>query len=114
MARLDRRISQGDIFWFDPPSAAGSVIQGRRPVVVVQNNLFNHGGIKTTLVCALTTSSARASVPGNVKLSAGEANLPRQSVVNVTQWITVDKSFLVSKIGSLSPARMNEIIDGIR
>ena len=66
------------------------------------------------VVCALTSNLKRANAPGNVLLSKGEANLSRVSVVNISQVITVDRSDLTKKIGSLSPSRTREVIDGFR
>jgi len=65
-------------------------------------------------VCALTSNLRRATAPGNVLLETGEAGLPRQSVVNVTQILSVDKSYLAEKAGTLSRRRVREILDGMR
>ena len=106
-------INQGDIFWIDLGVPSGSAPGYLHPHVVVQNNLFNRSRINTVVVCALTSNLKRASAPGNVLLSAGEANIPKQSVVNISQIFTVDKSDLVEKIGTLSPPRLHEILDGV-
>ena len=106
-------INQGDVFWIDLDVPSGSAPGYRHPHVVVQNNLFNRSRINTVVVCALTSNLKRANVPGNVLLSTGEANLQKQSVVNVSQIFTVDKSDLVEKIGTLSPKRVREVLDGI-
>ena len=82
--------------------------------MVIQNNLFNHSRINTVVVCTLTSNLERAGAPGNVPLKRGEANLPKRSVVNVSQLYTVDKSELGARIGTLSPARVREILDGLR
>jgi len=82
--------------------------------VVIQNNVFNRSRIRTVVVCALTSNLKRAAAPGNVLLERGEANLPKQSVVNVSQIFTVDKSDLGEKVGTLSSQRVQEILDGIR
>jgi len=91
-------IGQGDIFWLDAGPPRGSGPGFRRPHVVVQNNVFNASRIQTTLLCSVTSNSTRANAPGNILLRKGEANLPRQSVVNVSQIVTVDKSVLKEKI----------------
>ena len=106
-------INQGDVFWIDLDVPSGSAPGYRHPHVVVQNNLFNRSRINTVVVCALTSNLKRANAPGNVLLSPGEANLQKQSVVNVSQIFTVDKSDLVEKIGTLSPKRVREVLDGI-
>lgn len=107
-------ISQGDIFWVGLGIPKGSAPGYKHPHVVTQNNVFNASKINTVVVCALTSNLKRAAVPGNVLLKKGEANLPKDSVVNITQIITVDKSDLVEKIGSLSPSRIKEILSGVK
>jgi len=106
-------IKQGDIFWVHLGAPRGSEPGYRHPHVVIQNNLFNQSKINTVVVCALTSNLTRAKSPGNVLLGKGEGNLKKESVVNITQMITVNKSDLIEKIGSLSPARIREIIGGI-
>lgn len=107
-------INQGDIFWIDLGEPTGSAPGYRHPHVIIQNNLFNRSRINTVVVCALTSNLKRAAAPGNVLLEPGEANLPQQSVVNVSQIFTVDKSQLVEKIGTLSSRRVREILEGIK
>ena len=107
-------INQGDIFWVDLDEPFGSEPGYRRPHVVIQNNLFNNSRIDTVIVCALTTNLRRAQASENVLLRKGEANLPKQSMVIVSQIFTVDKRYLVEKIGSLSRQRIRQILQGIR
>ncbi|MDB9526533.1 type II toxin-antitoxin system PemK/MazF family toxin [Oscillatoria sp. CS-180] len=106
-------INQGDVFWVDLGEPIGSAPGYRHPHVVVQNNAFNQSQIKTVVVCVLTSNLKRTSSPGNVLLEVGEANLPKQSVVNISQIFTIDKGQLVEKIGSLSEQRMQKILDGV-
>ncbi len=106
-------IRQGDIFWIDFEGPKGSEPGYRHPCVVVQNNVFNASRLGTTVVCALTSNLERAKAPGNVLLKKGEGNLPKESVVNVTQIVTLDKADLVERIGSLSDVRIAQIIEGI-
>lgn len=107
-------IKQGDIFWVDLEEPSGSEPGYRHPHVVIQNNLFNRSRINTVVVCALTSNLKRAQAPGNVLLEQGEGNLPKQSVVNISQIFTVDKRDLGEKIGSLSRRRVHQIFEGIR
>ncbi|HED03229.1 MAG TPA: type II toxin-antitoxin system PemK/MazF family toxin [Candidatus Fraserbacteria bacterium] len=107
-------ISQGDLFWVDLGEPSGSEPAYRHPHLVIQNNVFNRSRISTVVVCAITSNLKRAKAPGNVLLEEGEAGLPRQSVVNVSQIFTVDKRDLVEKIGTLSRGRVRQILDGIR
>ncbi len=105
---------QGEVYWIDLGSPVGSAPVSRHPHVVVQSDVYNRSRLRTVIVCALTSNLRRAAVPGNVLLAAGEANLPRPSVVNVTQVFTVDRSELVEPIGRLSRGRVREIVEGIR
>jgi mRNA interferase MazF len=107
-------INQGDVFWFDLGEPSGSESGYRRPYVVVQNNIFNYSRINTVVVCAITSSLSRAAAPGNVLLEQGEANLPKRSVVNISQLFTVNKTDLREKIGSLSTKRMNQVLAGLQ
>ncbi|MEG5062686.1 type II toxin-antitoxin system PemK/MazF family toxin [Microcoleus sp. B3-A4] len=107
-------INQGDIFWIELDEPSGSEPGYLHPHVIIQNNLFNRSRINTVVVCVLTSNLRRANSPGNVLLEAGEADLPEQSVVNVSQILTIDKSQLGEKIGTLSAERVGQILDGIR
>ncbi len=107
-------INQGDIFWIDLEEPKGSEPGYRHPHVVIQNNLFNRSKIGTVVVCVLTSNLKRANAPGNVLLEKKEANLPKPSVANVSQIFTVDKSQVGEYIGTLSPHRVRQILDGIK
>jgi mRNA interferase MazF len=107
-------INQGDIFWIDLNEPSGSEPGYRHPHVVIQNNLFNRSRINTVVVCALTSNLKRANAPGNVLLNKGEANLPKKSVINISQVFTVKKSDLSEKIGSLPRERFNLVFEGIK
>ena len=107
-------ISQGDVFWVDLGAPSGSGPGYRHPHVVIQNNVINRSRINTVIVCAMTSNLKRAAAPGNVLLREGEANLPKPSVVNVSQVYTVDKAALAKRTGTLSGDRLREILDGLR
>ena len=107
-------INQGDVFWVDLGEPSGSEPAYRHPYVVVQNNVFNRSQINTVIVCAITSNLKRASSPGNVLLKKNEANLPKASVVNISQIFTINKSDLIEKIGALSRKRIDQILDGIK
>ncbi len=104
---------QGDIFWIDGIGTSFVEMDGRRPVVVVQGNRLNDSRIRTTIVCAVTSNVERANDVGNVLLEIGEGNLSKRSVVNVSQFYTLDKGRLAEYIGSLSLARVRQIVAGI-
>lgn len=107
-------ITQGDVYWVDLDEPAGSGPGYRHPHVVIQNNVFNRSRINTVVVCALTSNLQRGKAPGNVVLEDGEANLPKRSVVVVSQLFTVDKSQLGEHIGVLPRNRVRQILDGIQ
>jgi mRNA interferase MazF len=109
-------INRGDLFWLepDPDEARGSVPGYAHPHLVVQDDVFNHSRIHTVVVCALTSNLLRASEPGNVLLDAGEGDLPKQSVVVVSQVSSVDKARLGARIGALSDARVEQVLAGMR
>ena len=106
-------IRQGDVFWIELDEPRGSAPGYRHPHVVIQNNLFNESRIRTVIVCPLASNLKRAKAPGNLLLGNGEANLPKPSVVNVSQVFTVDKAQLSELIGTLSPDRVRAILAGV-
>lgn len=106
-------ILQGDIYWIDLGYPSGSSPGFKHPHVVVQNNIYNKSLIRTTVVCAITSNLKRAAAPGNIRLRKGEGNLSKDSVVNISQILTVDKSDLIEKIGTLSQERILQIVKGI-
>ena len=107
-------IQQGDVYWGDFRIPSGSEPGGRRPVVVIQNDVLNQSLINTVVVCAVTSNLRWANSRGNVPLAKGEANLPKRSVVNVTQIGTINKTDLLEKIGTLSAERLEEVLAGVR
>jgi len=104
----------GEIWWASLPDPQGSGPGFRRPVVVVQANPFNESRIQTAVVAIITSNLALADAPGNVRLSARQSKLPRDSVVNVSQIMTLDRSLLTDHVGHVPPQRMAEIDDGLR
>jgi mRNA interferase MazF len=107
-------INQGDLYWLGPDESRGSVPGVAHPHVVIQDDVFNHSRVATVIVCALTSNLKRATEPGNVRLDAGEGNLPQPSIVVVSQVSSVEKTMLGERIGSLSASRVEQIIAGLR
>ena len=107
-------VNQGDVYWGRSGEPGGSESDYAHPHVIIQDDVINRSRINTVVVCALTTNLRRAKAPGNVLLEAGEANLPRQSIVVVSQVSTVDKSQLGQYIGSLNEQRINQILAGMQ
>jgi mRNA interferase MazF len=106
-------IAQGEVWWADLDAPTGSGPGFRRPVVVVQCDAFNRSRIATVMCVAMTSNLKWADAPGNVLLEAKATGLDRSSVANVSQVVTVDKSTLTERVGRLSSAKLQVIIDGI-
>ena len=107
-------VRQGEVYWLDLGPPTGSAPAGLHPCVVVQSDLFNRSGIATTVVCQITSNLDRAKAPGNVALRKGEADLPKPSVVNVSQILTLDKAELSERIGKLSAGAIDSVLSGLQ
>lgn len=99
--------------WAELDDPRGSEPGFRRPVLVVQSDAFNRSRIQTVLVVVLTSNLRLLDAPGNVLLEAVESGLPRDSVVNVSQVVTLDRRFLAERCGVLPPERMREVERGL-
>lgn len=108
-----RLVKQGDIYWADLPDPRGSEPGYRRPVVIVQQTAINASSIQTILCVPLTTQTRLANSPGNVLLSPKQTGLPKPSVANVSQVITLDKRLLRFYVATLPNATLQTILDGI-
>ena len=107
-------MQRGELWWASLSNPLGSAPGFRRPVVVIQCDPFNESRINTVVVAAVTSNLRLAMAPGNVLLDAGESNLPRGSVVNVSQILTIDKSFLVQRASLLADEAMARVDAGVR
>jgi mRNA interferase MazF len=105
---------RGEIWWASLPEPAGSGPGFRRPVLVLSANSFNESRISTLIAVVITSNLRLADAPGNVRLPARGLGLSKASVVNVSQIITLDKSFLTQRIGKLPPRLQTTVDDGIR
>lgn len=105
---------RGEIWWADLPSPDGSEPGYRRPVLIVQQDDFNQSRISTVIAVALTSNLRLSEAPGNVLLKNHWTGLPKDSVANVSQIVTLDKACLTEKISILSPARMTAVDTGLR
>jgi len=106
-------ISQGEIWWADLPAPAGSGPGFRRPVVVVQSDPLNRSRIATVVCVPLTSNLKWGFAPGNVRLSARLTGLPKDSVANVSQIVTVDKNLLTARVGKLPIPKLELVFSGI-
>lgn len=107
-------MKRGDIFWIAVAEEDGAVTGVAHPHVVIQDDVFNRSRVHTVIVCALTSNLHRATEPGNVLLDAGEGNLPRQSVLVVSQISSVLRKDLGEYVGTLSAERVEQVLDGMR
>ncbi|MGF1524194.1 MAG: type II toxin-antitoxin system PemK/MazF family toxin [Leptolyngbyaceae cyanobacterium] len=105
---------RGEIWWANLPEPAGSEPGHRRPVLMIQDDTFTQSRISTVIVVIITSNIQLAEAPGNVLLPRGISGLSRDSVVNVSQIFTIDKTFLVKCIGSLPDYLQEEIDEGLR
>jgi mRNA interferase MazF len=107
-------IQRGDIWWANLGMPEGSSPGYRRPVLILQSNDFNRSRIATVIAAVITSNLHLAQAPGNVTLSKKASRLPRESVVNVSQVITVDKQFLEEKVSTISFRVMKQVDAGLR
>jgi mRNA interferase MazF len=106
-------IAQGEVWWADLGEPAGSAPGFRRPVVVVQGDAFNGSALRTVVCVALTSNLKWAEAPGNVVLPARATGLPKRSVANVSQVVTLDRDDLAERAGRLSGSNLELVLAGI-
>ncbi len=107
-------VHRGEIWWADLGEPLGWAPGFRRPVVVVQNDVFNRSLISTVLCVALTSSMNRSRGPGNVVVASAQSGLAADSVANVTNVVTVDRAELHDRVGALTTVMMKRIDEGMR
>ena len=107
-------IGRGELWWADLPEPVGSAPGYRRPVLVVQSDTFNRSRVATVTVVALTGNVRLLDAPGNVLIPAHASGLPRDSVANVSQILTVNRDALTERVRSLSPSLMKQVNEGLR
>ncbi len=105
---------RGEIWWANLPDPVGSGPGYRRPVLVIQDDVFTQSRINTVIVVIITSNTQLAEAPGNVLLPREVSGLSRDSVVNISQILTVDKTFLTERIGSLPDYLQEEVDEGLR
>ncbi len=106
-------LSRGEIWWADLAEPVGSAPGFRRPVVIVQSDALNRSRINTVICVPLTSNLIWAEAPGNVQLSAKITGLGKDSVANVLQIVTIDKSVLLERVGKIPENKLNLILTGI-
>jgi mRNA interferase MazF len=106
-------IAQGEVWWADLGEPVGSEPGFRRPVVVVQGEAFNASSLRTVVCVALTSNLRWGDAPGNVFLPARSTGLPKASVANVSQVVTLDRDALTERAGKLSASSLELVLAGI-
>ena len=106
-------ISQGEIWWADPPDPVGSGPGFRRPILVVQGDALNRSRISTVVCVPLTSNLGYAQAPGNVPLRPRHTGLPKDSVANVSQIIALDRTALTERTGKLPRTQLDLVLSGI-
>ncbi len=107
-------MQRGEIWWAELPEPVASEPGYRRPVLIIQSDDFTRSRIQTVIAVVLTTNLRLAAAPGNVLVTAGDTGLRIDSVVNVSQIITVDKSFLTERVRQVDDRIMLLVEDGVR
>ena len=107
-------MERGTVWWAQLLEPIASEPGFRRPVIIVQSNAFNRSRIRTIVAVVLTSNLRLAEAPGNVLIPATDSGLPKDSVANVSQIITLDRTFLTEKCGRMSSRIMKAVDDGIR
>ena len=105
---------RGEIWWASLGEPHGSAPGFRRPVLVVQSNDFNESAIGTSICAAITSNMRLADAPGNVRVTRRVSGLPHDSVINVSQLITLDKQILTENVGRLPAQSMRDVEAGIK
>jgi len=107
-------VRRGEVWWASLGPPAGSGPGYRRPVLILQTNVFNASRLRTVVVAAMTSNLRLADAPGNVRCSPAETGLAKPSVINVSQLATVDKEELQQKAGRISNTLLGRVEDGLR
>ena len=107
-------INRGEIWWAALPEPTGSGPGYKRPVLIIQSDEFNKSKINTVIAAVITSNALLAAAPGNVLLPSKKSKLPKKSVVNVSQIITIDKLFLTEKVHTLSKEIIAQVDEGLK
>ncbi len=105
---------RGEVWWANLHDPIGSEPGYRRPVLIIQDDTFTQSRISTVIVISITSNIQLAEAPGNVFLSCNATGLPKDSVANVSQVLTIDKTFLVERVGMLPEQLQEEVDEGLR
>ena len=107
-------MTRGQIWWADLPELQGSGPGHHRPVLIVQSDAFNRSRLQTVVVLAITSNIKLATAPGNISLTSRRTGLAKDSVINVSQILTLDKRFLTERVGQISDAVLRQVEEGLQ
>jgi len=107
-------VQRREVWWADLEEPRGSEPGFRPPVLVVQSDAFNRSRLRTVLAVVLTSNARLLDVPGNVLLPAARTGLSKDSVVNITQLVTLDVDFLTRRTGRIPPSLMAQVDAGLK
>ena len=107
-------MKRGEIWWASMGEPRGSEPGYNRPVIIVSSNEFNQSLIQTVVVVVVTSNLRLVDAPGNFKITKKQSNLNKDSVVNVSQLITLDKTFLTEQVGKLNSTYISYLNEGVR
>ena len=107
-------VHRGEIWWADLADLRGSEPGERHPVLILQADSFNRSRIRTIVGLIVSSNVGLLDAPGNVLLRADTIGLPKDSIVNVTQFVTVDRDYLEERVGQVAPKMLAKIEAGVR
>ncbi|MES0490337.1 MAG: type II toxin-antitoxin system PemK/MazF family toxin [Leptospirales bacterium] len=107
-------MTRGEIWWAYLRKPVGSEPGFKRPVLIIQSDLFNKSNINTIICAAITSNMGLANVGKNIVLKNNESGLPKDSVINISQIVTLDRQYLDECIGSVARKTLNKVDDGLR
>jgi mRNA interferase MazF len=107
-------MQRGEIWWADLPDPSGAAPGYRHPVLLLQADAFTRSRIATVIAIVVTGNLRLATAPGNVMLPSSESGLPKDSVINVSQIVTLNKQTLAERVGQLSARTLDQVEHGVR
>ncbi|MBA2335078.1 MAG: type II toxin-antitoxin system PemK/MazF family toxin [Pyrinomonadaceae bacterium] len=107
-------VERGEIWWADLPEPRGSMPGYKHPFLIIQSDKFNQSSLETVIGVVITTNLRLAKMPGNILLTPRQSGLPQDSVANLTQIVSANKSDLLEYVGSVSDSKMDQVAKGLR
>ena len=107
-------VQRREVWWADLDEPRGAEPGFRRPLLIVQSEAFNRSRLRTVLAVVLTSNTRLLDAPGNVLIPAAASGLPKDSVANVTQIVTLDEAYLAERAGRIAPKLMEQVDAGLR